>query len=54
MPLDRWTIVDLRPLRGYLHAGKIRVEPELRQMIFGFDAALLIGGGTAATTALLR
>lgn len=49
---NEWTVVDLRPLRSYVHAGKITVEPELRQVLFGFDAAILLGGAKAGTTTL--
>ncbi|MEW6730872.1 MAG: hypothetical protein AB1489_06020 [Acidobacteriota bacterium] len=44
------TIIDLRPLRGYIHAGRVSgLNPELKSIIFGFDAVLLIksvSGGT--------
>lgn len=46
----RWTIVDLRPLRGYAHAGHLEgLHPDLEQWIFAFDAVLLIGGGSPGT-----
>ena len=49
-PNDKWTIVDLRPLRSYLQAGQVtNVQPEMRRLIFGFDAALLLGGGSRGT-----
>ncbi len=41
---DRWMLVDLRPLRGYVHSGALPVSSELRQMVFGFDLLLLLGG----------
>ena len=47
---DKWTIVDLRPLREYAYAEKlVGLNPELRRVIYGFDAALLIGGGSPGT-----
>lgn len=49
-PKDKWTVIDLRPLRDYAHSGKLSgLTPELRRVIFGFDAALLIGGATRGT-----
>lgn len=45
-----WTVVDFVPLRGRAYAGQLAgVTPELRKVILGFDAALLIGSGTAGT-----
>ena len=45
-----WRVVDFRPLRPLIHAGKVEgVTPELERWIFGFDAALLIGASRAAT-----
>ena len=41
---DRWRLVDLRPLRGYVHSRALRVPADLRTMIFGFDLLLLLGG----------
>jgi len=52
--IDRWTIFDLQPLRDYLHAGFIKVDPEFKQLIYGFDGVMLIGGGSAATTELVK
>lgn len=43
---DAWTIVDLRPLRPLLHAGRLAaVTPQLRTTIASYDAVLLIGSG---------
>jgi hypothetical protein len=43
---ESWTIVDLRPLRPLLHAGRLAaVTPQLRTTITGYDAVLLIGSG---------
>lgn len=54
VPKDKWTIVDLRPLRAYAHAGKLpELNPELRRAIFGFDAALFIGGASRGTYKML-
>lgn len=47
---DRWWVVDLRPVRAQVAAGAVDgVNDELRKVIFGFDLALLIGGGNRAT-----
>jgi hypothetical protein len=48
-PEGKWTVIDLRPLRDYWYAGKFKLPADLRETIFGFDAALLIGGGTRGT-----
>lgn len=49
-PSNGWTIYDLRPLRGSAYAGKLSgLTPELKNLIFGYDLALLIGGGSHAT-----
>lgn len=37
-------LVDLRPLRGYLHAGSLSVSEDVRRVIFGYDLLLLLGG----------
>ena len=53
-PKDRWIIFDLRPLREYANSGKLAgLNPELRRVIFGFDAALLIGGASLGTYKLI-
>ncbi len=52
-PEGKWTIINLRPLRDYWYAGKIKLPGELREAIFGFDAALMIGGGKPGTYQLL-
>jgi hypothetical protein len=45
-----WTIVDLRPLRPYAHAGRLpSMSREMRSVVFAYDAVLLIGGGTRDT-----
>ena len=47
---DKWTVVDLRPLRALVHGGNVTgLNSELRRVIFGFDAAFLIGGASAGT-----
>lgn len=49
-PIDKWTIIDFRPLRGYANAGRIQdLNPRIRQAIFGYDAALIIGSGLPGT-----
>lgn len=49
-PEEQWTVLDLRPLRKYIHAGKLEGgNPELTRIAFGFDAALIIGGGKPGT-----
>lgn len=49
-PADKWTVIDFRPLRSYANAGKIKdLNPTIRQAIFGYDAALIIGGGAPGT-----
>jgi hypothetical protein len=48
-PEGKWTVIDLRPLRDYWYAGKFKLPAALREVIFGFDAALLLGGGTRGT-----
>jgi len=51
---DRWTVIDLRPLREYAYGGKLAgLNPELRRVIFGFDAVLLIGGASRGTYKLI-
>lgn len=47
---DSWTLIDLRPLRGHAHAGRLgTLDNAFRRMILGFDAVLLIRGGHGAT-----
>ena len=46
----RWTVVDLRPLRPFAHAGRLSsMSREMRALVFAYDAVLLIGGGTRGT-----
>jgi hypothetical protein len=47
---DKWTVINFRPLRKYAHAGRIeKLRPEMRRIIFAFDAALLIGSVSPGT-----
>ena len=53
-PTDKWTVIDLRPLQKYAHAGKLTgLNSEIRRIIFGFDAVLIIGGGSRGTYKLM-
>ena len=45
---DAWTVIDLRPLRDHLCTG-IKTSPQMKQLIFAFDAALAIGGASKGT-----
>ena len=50
-----WTIVDLRPLRPFTHAGRLpSMTREMRTLVFAYDAVLLIGSGTRGTHERLR
>lgn len=55
LPRDSWAILDLRPYRPYLHAGKLRTEledmahREFRDLAFGFDAVVFFPGSGGAT-----
>lgn len=50
-----WFVVDLRPLRSFASGGRLRtLSRELREVIFAFDAALLIGGGRRGSFEGLR
>ena len=53
-PPAQWTIMDVRPLRGYWYAKTINLPGELREEVFGFDAHLMIGGAKPATYRLTR
>lgn len=48
LPEDRWTIVDLRPLRASFARISATLRPDqqlqFRRLVFGFDAASYIGG----------
>jgi hypothetical protein len=53
-PVDRYTLVDLRPLRAYAHARRLgTLLPDLRRTIFAYDFALLMGGARPATESWL-
>jgi len=41
-----WLIVDLRPARAALKAGELSASDKLKQMVFDYDAVLLLGGGS--------
>ncbi|MBW3569495.1 MAG: hypothetical protein KY467_00175 [Gemmatimonadetes bacterium] len=48
-------MVDLRPLRELSWAGRLpRLSRELRDLIFAYDAVLLIGGGLPGTRTRLE
>jgi len=52
---DAWRIVDLRPLRPYAHKGALPgLTRGLRDWIFQYDAALLLGGATRGTYTIER
>ncbi|MES2522574.1 MAG: hypothetical protein V4617_07760 [Gemmatimonadota bacterium] len=45
-----WIIVDLRPIRAQSYTGKLgALSRELNDVLFAYDAVLLIGGGTRGT-----
>ena len=41
---SKWVLVDLRPAREPLRAGKLEASENLKRFVFNFDAVLLIGG----------
>jgi len=53
LPTDAWTIVDLRPLRANYRriAAALRSDQrdQFARLVFGFDAALYVGGMRPAT-----
>lgn len=55
LPTDRWTIVDLRPLRAHFGriASALRADQrdQFRRLVFGFDAELFVGGMRPASYA---
>jgi hypothetical protein len=47
-------VIDLRPLRKYVYGEAVSgSNPELNRVIYGFDAVLLIGGGSRGTYQLI-
>ena len=49
-PKAKWTVINLRPIRKYFSAGKLtEMNAEMKRIIFGFDAVLVIGGGLRGT-----
>lgn len=50
-----WTLIDFRALRPAVSGGKFGVlNPNLISAIYGFDAALVIGGASPGTKLLLK
>ena len=50
-----WTVIDFRALRPAIHAGKFGpLNPNLLNHIYGFDAALVIGGASSGTDSSIR
>jgi len=50
-----WTIIDFRGLRPEVSSGKFgTLDPELLRAIYGFDAALVIGGAAQGTETFLE
>lgn len=46
-----WTIIDFRSMRSQLSSARLgKLDPNLANHIYGFDAALVIGGATPGTT----
>jgi hypothetical protein len=46
---ERWTLFDLRPLRPLADAGELgELHPRLEDVIFGYDAAVVLVGSTPA------
>lgn len=46
---DRWTVIDLRPLRPLADAGELGdLPPAFVDAIFGYDAAVVLAGSTPA------
>lgn len=60
VPDSGWMVVDLRPLRAYAHAGRLRDEiPEqARQQfydtVFGYDLMIFVAGATDGTYEITR
>ena len=51
----QWAVIDLRPLRAAAFSGSIHgLTHEQRNLVFGFDAALLIGSQAAGSYELTR
>ncbi len=48
-----WTLLDLRPLRPFVQAGRIRLNAEQERIVLGFDLALLISNTAAADFATI-
>lgn len=46
---DRWTLIDLRPLRPLVSGGELAdVGPEMERAVFAYDAAVVLAGSTGA------
>lgn len=46
---DRWTLIDLRPLRPLVSSGELAdVGSEMKRVLFAYDAAVVLAGSTAA------
>jgi hypothetical protein len=52
-PSEGLTVIDLRPLRPFLYSGKLgNIGVDLRRIIYGYDAVMLVGGASNATHAV--
>ena len=45
---DVWTVFDVRPLRTLIHDGRMTVPESLSEIVFNFDAVLVLSGSTPA------
>lgn len=45
---ERWTVIDLRPLRPLLHSSQLELEPKLERLVWSYDAFLVLTGSRAA------
>jgi hypothetical protein len=48
-----WVLLDLRPLRPFVHANRINLNAEQRRIVLGFDLALLFSGTAPATATVI-
>jgi hypothetical protein len=48
VPADKFTLIDMKPLRPLANRDKQKISSELLQVIYGFDAVLVMSGSTAS------
>ncbi|MGH7459783.1 MAG: hypothetical protein ACREMA_01985 [Longimicrobiales bacterium] len=48
-----WVLIDLRPLRRFVHSNRVSLNAEQARIVHGFDIALMLSGTEPANTTVI-